>query len=519
MVLHRGNGPEPDSLDPHRAQGVSAGNLLRDLYEGLVAEDAAGRLIPGLAQSWHTSADGLHWRVRLRPRLRWSDGSALLAEDFIASFRRAVDPATAAPYAAMLSAIDKAPEIIAGRLAPERLAVGAEGPWLLFRLQHPEPALPAILAQTIAFPVHRALREGRLGAGDPRLPVPGPFRLVERVPHSHARLAPNPWHHARGEIRLDQVVFHVTEDAFAELARFRAGELHLTETIPPGSYARLRAQWPEQLRVAPYLGSFWFGINLERAPLGQSLALREALSLAIDRDILVRHVTGAGEAPAWTATPPGLEGHGPPRPAWAQWPQSRREGWARQRLAESGLMPLRQPIEIRYNTHPLQRRTALAVAAMWQQVLGVACRLHNEEWRVFVANRRARRLTEVFRGGWIADLPDAGNFLELFRSDSPLNATGYQDPEFDRLLSTARWERDAAQRQRVYQAAEARMLAAHPILPLYHNVSRHMLHPALRGWIDNPLDRHPSRWLWLDSAAMAQPRRNSGTSQRAAEQA
>jgi oligopeptide transport system substrate-binding protein len=494
-TLVRGIGPEPATLDPHRAQDLASFNVLFELYEGLVSETPDGRPAPGLAEHWQTSDDGLRWHFHLRPDLRFSDGTGLAADDVVAGFRRAVDPAIAAPYAGQLSAITGVVDAIAGRVSPAAIGVRAlDAQTVEIELNTPMPHLSQLLMLPVAFPVHPALHAG---ARPEQAPGNGAFMLVDRVPQSHLRLARNPQYHGAAGVRLAGQRLVTTEDAHSELNRFRTGELHITETIPPGHYASLRREFGEQLRVAPYLGSHFLGYNLSRPPFAGNLALREALSLAVDREILVRHLTGAGEQPAFALVPPGM-------PDWpvdvsmaAGLSDEARVALARQRFADSGFDAKSLRVQIRYNSQPLQRRLALAVAAMWRQTLGVQAELHNEEWRVFSMNRRERRITEVFRGGWIADYADPMSFLELFRSDSPMNWSGYVDAEYDGLLDRAQASLVLADRTRLMVDAEQHLLRAQPILPLYFHVSRHLVSPRVRGWEAHPLDRHLGRYLEL----------------------
>lgn len=494
-TLERGNGPEPSTLDAHRCQEIACANVLRDLYEGLVAEDAHGALIPGLAQAWARSEDGLEWRFTLREGARWSDGQPIDAAPLVASFRRAFAPTTAAPLAPLLYAIDQAAEVQTGRAPPSALGVEAlDARTLRIRLHEPIDLLPR-LTLPIAFPLRvdaiEAHGQGHTQPG--RLIGNGAYRLDAWRPQSMITLARNPHFHTPAAI--ERVRFHVTEDAASELKRYAAGDLHITETVPPGRLDRLRARFGEELRISPYLGVFFLGLNIERPPL-DAKPLREALNLSLDRELLVRAVTGMGEAPAYTLVPPGVRGHVPIQPVWAQWTPEQRLERARAAYAEAGYTaenPAR--LVLRYNTSTVHRRVALAVAAMWREQLGVITELRNEEWKVFVANRRQRRVTEVFRGGWIADYDDAGSFLDLFATGSPLNWSGYADADYERLLGAARAASDADERARLRGAAEARLLDAFPIVPLYFYTSKHLVSPRLRGFEPNPLDRHPSRFL------------------------
>jgi oligopeptide transport system substrate-binding protein len=503
-TLERGNGPEPDTLDAHRAQTLAAFNILRDLYEGLVAEDAQGRLIPGIARSWTVSADGREWTFVLREGLRWSDGSALDAPQVAAALRRAVDPATLAPYASLLSVIVGADAISAGHAAPATLGIETpDARHLLIHLQRPAP-LDRILTLPIAFPVSLpgVAAHGPQHTRPGNLVSNGPYRLVEWRPQAAVLLERNPHWRDAAQLSIQRVRFHVTEDAASELKRYLAGDLHLTETVPPGRLDRLRARFGTQLRISPYLGSFWFGLNLRRPPFRAAPALRRALVLALDRDILTRHVTGLGEQPAWTIVPPGIEGYAPALPAWAAQTQAQREAQARALYAQAGYSadaPL--ALELRYNTSTQHRRLALAVASMWRQVLGVRTRLINEEWKVFVGNRRQGTITQAFRGGWVADYADPASFLSTFAAHQPLNTGGFDDSTFDSLLQQAADSADGAARNALYHAAEQRLVDADVVVPIYHYTSKHLVDPRVEGFTANPLDRHPTRDLRLREPA------------------
>ncbi len=514
-ILQRGNGPDPSTLDAHRCSEVACSNILRDLYEGLVADDAQGRAIPGMAESWQSSADGLRWRFTLRENLRWSNGEPLDAGQIVASFQRALTPSTASPGAAWFEPIAGAAAIRRGEALPESLAVRAlDERTIEIELIRPAPLL-SLLRLPPAMPVYLPglAEHGGQHTRPGNLVSNGAYMLRDWTLQAHLTLQINP--HFREAPAISAVRFHVTEDPSSELKRFMARDLHISEAVPPGRLASLRERFGDALRLSPYTGSFYFGFNLQRGPLAgegrcpfsatpsnalpcdsKAAALREALSLAVDRAILVQHVTGMGETAAYALVPPGIGDYQPARLPWADWSQAEREALARRRYAEAGHgtgRPLQ--LELRYNTSTSHRRMALAVAAMWRQTLGVQTRLRNEEWKVFVQNRAQRVVTEVFRGGWIADYDDPMNFLSLFDSRSPQNWSGLRDPHFDALLQQATAESDAAQRDALLQQAEARLLAAHAILPLYIYTSKHLVDPRLEGFEPNLLDRHPSRWL------------------------
>jgi oligopeptide transport system substrate-binding protein len=499
-ALQRGNGPEPSTLDAHRCPEVACGNILRDLYEGLVAEDARGQVIPGMAERWVVSANGRQWTFHLRAGLRWSNGQPLTAGQIVASFRRAFEPATAAPFAVHFDAIENATRVLRGEARPESIGIVApDDRTVVFRLDR-SAALPQLLLLPIAYPVYLpALREfGAQHTRPGKLVSNGAYRLAQWAPQASVTLLRNPrFREAPAIARID---FLVTEDAASELQRFQAGGLHITETVPPQPLPQLRKRFGSQLRISPYLGSMWLGLNLTQPPLRGNAPLREALSLAIDRDKLTRYITGLGETPAYGVVPPGVADYTPAALPWSRSTQAAREALARQRYRAAGYSDAKPlQIELRYNTSTPHRRLNLAVAAMWREVLGARVTLRNEEWKVFVGNRKQRVITQAFRGGWIADVNDARNFLANFESDSVTNWSGLTDPGFDALLRAADNAASPALRSAALRRAEAHLLARHAVVPVYFYTSKHLVRPEVRGFEANPLDHHASRFLSIDA--------------------
>lgn len=494
-VLRRGLGPEPDSLHIHQAQGLAAINLLRDLREGLVTYNVSGEVAPGAAQAWEVLDQGTRYRFTLRENAKWSNGDALLAADFVRGLRSAVDPATQAVTAGLLAPIAGAESVMSGEATPESLGVAAPSERVVeITLSQPTPWFPDILAHPVAYPLHD---EGE-GGDVHDLPVNGAYQLAAWTPNALIRLKANPHFHGAESVAVKVVEYFPIEQPASELSRYRAGELHITETIPAGRYDWLVENLPDDLHVHPYLGSFWLNINLRHPALGASADLRRALALAINRDILTRVVIGAGEKPAFGLVPPGIGDYAPAVMPESELTQEERESLARELFARSGAAgsgPLR--LQLRYNTSGVHRRMAVAVAAMWKQVLGVQTELFNEEWKVFVNNRSLGIVTEVFRGGWIADYADPGTFLDLFRGGSDMNFTFFDNAGYDALLDRAATV-TGEERDRLLKQAESMLLQEMPAIPLYYYVSRHLVKPRVRGFVDNVRDVHLSRYLSLE---------------------
>lgn len=498
-TLHIGNGPEPETLDPHRGEGVSTANILRDLYEGLTGLAPDGSVIPAAASSWEVSGDGLDYTFHLRDKLRWSNGEALTADDFVAGLRRSADPATGSKYAQILSPIDNAVAVSAGHLPPERLGVEASDAHTLhIHLQGPTPYFPGLLAHPATFPVYRPglQRYGRDFARPGRLVSNGAYQLHDWVVQSQVGLVRNPYYWNDTHTAVDTVIYVPTEDLSSELKRYRAGELDCTYAIPMSQARWVRGLFGSELHLAPYLGAYWYGYNLSRPPFKDSPQLRQALSMAIDRDVIADKLLQGAALPAYGYVPPGTWNYTPQAPPWAAWPRERRLAEARRLYAAAGYSaehPLQ--LELRYNTQEDHRRIATVIAAMWKQGLGVQTRLVNEEWKVFLQNRRQRLQTQVFRGAWIGDYDDASAFLDILRSSDGKNDEAYASAGYDTLLAQAQQQPDATLRRGMLEQAERLMLDDMPVLPIYYYESKHLVKPYVAGWTDNPLDVHYSKDL------------------------
>lgn len=473
----RGNNTDPESLDPLQARSEPALNVLRDLHEGLTTLDAAGVVVPGAAQRWEVSQDGLAWRFELDPGARWSDGRRVTAGDFSLAFSALEDPSTASPHAAMFEAI-----AMVQAEAEDRLRI---------QLHHPVPWLPELLAHPAASPRRADLpADGRVSSGA--------FRLAARRPGADLLLERNPSYRAAGQVGIDRVRYLPIEDHAAELSRYRAGELHMTYTVPVSRVPWLREHMAGELRLSPYLAVYFYGFNTRQPPLDDK-RVRRALSLAVDRSLLAARVTGAGEQPACTLVPPLLPGYASPRDEDCEARRSIRIAQATALLAEAGYGPDRPlQLEIRYNTGELHERVAVAVSAMWKEGLGVETTLVGEEFRVLLGNVRAGEVTQVYRGSWIADFAAPESFLGILAGDSPVNGTGWADPVYDRLLREAALQSDRDAGLRRLAEAESRALEAAPLMPLYFYVSKKLVKPQVRGVEDNPLNVHPSRFVTLE---------------------
>lgn len=511
VELRRGNGGDPGSLDPARAEDLHAARVLGDLYEGLLTTAQDGRPAAGVAESWTVSADGLTWRFKLRPEARWSNGDRVTASHFVHGFRTVLDRASASPNAYLLGPVENAAEVLRGELGPESLGISAEGDDVVeIRLARPMPWLPGILAMPVAMPRLPGVHDDPESFSTPEKFVGnGPYLLESWRPGGEIRLVRNAGFHAAADVAVERVAWLSLADAGAEFNLYRAGGLDITATVPPAQFAALRKERPCELQSTPGLGLYYLAFDVTEPPLDDA-RLREALSLAIDRERLVA-MLDRGEVAAYGLVPPSIAAGATAVPAWRGLDARARESRARTALAAAGYADAPPRIALTYDAGDVHRQVALAVRAMWQEVLGVEAELVQLEWKAFLDQRGDRSSWQAMRFVWVGDYGDPSTFTDLFVTGGENNLPGYANPRYDALVREAAGTADAARRAALLGEAEATLLADHPLAPLYFIADKHLVAPRVAGFVPNALDRQPSRWLRLDALS---PRSGSSAAAR-----
>lgn len=503
QVLHRGIGSEVSDLDPQTAINIAEVDIASALFEGLVAEDPVDlHPVPGLAARWTVASDLLTYTFYLRPEAKWSNGDPLTSADFIAAWQRILTPSLGAENAGMLYVVQGAEAFHKGA-TKSFSQVGVSAPdahTLRVTLEHPTPYFLSLLTHPAWHPVPLKViaEKGDVYARGNSWTRPGahvsngPFRLKSWQPNRLIVVEKSPTYWDAARVRLNAIHFHPIESIESEERTFRAGQLHLTYTLPFGKVDAYRRNSPQLLRIDPYLNSYFFRFNTRHAPLNNE-RVRRALSLAIDRTTIVEKVLRGGQLPATSLTPPGLPDYTPPDVVRSD-PEA-----ARALLAEAGFpggkgLPA---LEILFNTSGNHRLIAEAIQEMWRRELGLDVKMVNQEFKVVLAERRAGRF-QILLSDWVGDYLDATTFLDLWRSDSGNNHTGWANPEYDALLFSAARNPDPAARAQQLQRAEALMLNAAPAVPIYFNTHVFLLHPSVKGWNSTLLDHHPYKHVWLE---------------------
>jgi oligopeptide transport system substrate-binding protein len=467
---------EAKGLDPQSYSDLGSTRIAIDQFEGLTRFGANGRSEPGLASDWTVSPDGLSWTFTLRPDLRFSDGTPITAETFAAVHRRLINPATASPQAALFKVIQSVE-------TPDPLTVR-------LRLNTPFPALADLLAHPAmaALPLHRPQWEA-----DRPLVSSGAYRVKSWALNDRLELEPNPqWHSGRPAIA--KVIWKPIADSLVAFRLFQSGGADMLGDVPSARLPDIKQAYPDALRIAPSEGTYYFAFNTRRPPFAD-VRVRKALSMAVDRDWIANDLIATGVKPAWGVVPPGITGLSAYRPVWAAWPKAQRMAEAQKLLQQAGYGPQRPlRFEIRFNSDTDHRRVAVSLSAMWKP-LGVEARLLNSEASLHFASLR-RADFDLARSGWVGDIPVPENYLAVHESKGgPINYSGFNNPAYDSALAKALSFSEPQARAMAMRQAEAILIDQSPILPLYHYVSKAMIHPRVKGWEANSANIHPSRTL------------------------
>lgn len=498
-VLRRDSSVEPETLDPQKSSGGFEQQIETDLFEGLTTYDAASRAIPGVASHWDVSPDGLVWTFHLRPDAKWSDGTAVTADDFVASFRRLVDPATASPSADMFEVLAGAMRITSG--AEKNLSTlgvtAVDAATVRLTLVHPMALLPDLLATAVAVPINRTAlaKFGDQWTHPGNLVSNGPYVLTAWAPQSELVLKRNEMFHDTKSVTYDEVHWVVVEDDQTALKRYRAGELDISR-VPAGEFDWAKRTIPNQLHVSPQFAVIFLSINMRQEPLASNLKLRTALSMAIDREVLSDKVEPAGEIAAYSIVTDGIDGYTPQTLKFKGMNEADRLAAARKLFEESGAGkagPLK--LSVIYSTDRDKKRLLLAIAAMWKECCNVELTLINREWQVFLSNRRQRDFQIAFDriAGSFADPYDV---LSSFVSTAgEMNGPAYVNPTFDALMEKASLTVDAGERGHFMAQAERLLLDDSALIPVNFPVYRAVVNPRIKGWKENLLNLPPTRFL------------------------
>ena len=502
-ILLLDNGTEPQGLDPHIVTGVTEHKIVIALFEGLTMQNPTGEgVIPAAAESWQISDDGLQIVFNIRPDAKWSNGDPLTAQDFVYSWRRILTPALGSRYPDMLYAVKNAEQFNKSEIKDfDLVGVKAIDPKTLeVTLRTKTPFFLKQLAHYATYPVHPSTIEdfGGISNRDSRWTRPenmisnGPFILDEWSINKVIKVKRNNNYWNNKNLKLNGIHFFPIDNESTSDRYYRSGKTHNLYTIQTEKIAKYKEEYPDQFKLEKYFGTYYYRINTKIEPLNDA-KVRKALSLAIDRDLIVEKVTKGGQKPAYSFTPPSEEYYDPPTQL------EYNPMLARQYLKDAGYpngegFP---EFELLYNTNEGHQKIAQAIQQFWLKELGIKITLTNVDWKVYL-DRESQGQYQISRAGWIGDYVDPNSFLDMMVTDRGNNKTGWSNKEYDSYIKKATFANDESERLKNFSSAEQILMDELPIIPIYTYTRVYMLRDEVKGWYPNMLDTHPYQFISLE---------------------
>lgn len=498
-------GGEPPTLDPAMAGDNVSFRVLNDLFEGLVSFDQQNKPVPGLAESWVISSDGRTYIFKLRPNLKFSDDTNITSEDVIKSWKRFADPKTGAEQSNLVDNIINGSAILKGRLSANKLGVSADDPLhVTVRLVYPDPYFVDKLSSPgfAVVPVKVIAKYGKSWTEPEYMVTSGAYRLTGHVVNGYLTADKNRFYYDAANVKTPHIKYLAISDPNAAFNQYQTGGLDLTSTIPLEKYRYIRQNLPDQLHVVQQNAIYYYDFNMLDPVLKSNLKLRQALSMAVDRENLTRHILGQGQRAMYSVIPDTVADgvYKGTHYYWESWGYTRRLAIARELLAEAGYNsthPLN--LTISYNTLDSHKKIALAIASMWQEGLGINVRLKNQEWKTFLVSRKQGNY-QIARDGWIAD-NNVASFTEfMFPCQSPQNNSHYCNSRYDDLIKKSKAATDPLLKEQLNYQAVKLVLDDYPVIPLYQYVYLRLVSPRVHGYYpeNNHNDSVLTKWIWLD---------------------
>lgn len=484
------NGAEPQSLDPHKVEGVPESQIIYQLFEGLVSVDSDGNEQPGIAERWEHSPDFKTWTFYLRPNVKWSNGDPVTASDFVYAWQRLVNPMTASPYASFLTylQVENAQDIIEGKKKPEELGVKAvDDHTFVVQLINSVPYAPSLTSHQTLVPLNRKVVEkhGEQWVRVENFVGNGAYTLTNHVLNEKIEFKRNSNYWNDKETVIDKATFLAIASPTTDVARYRAGEVDVTNYgLPPEQFPKLKKEMPNEVFTPRTLSTYMYEINHTKKPF-DDIRVRKALNYLLDRNIITDKVLGQGQTPTYVFTPPYIQdGQKIQQPEYAKLPMKDRQEQAIQWLKELGYTK-QKPLEftLLYNTNENHKKVAIAVGSMWKtnsQGL-IDIKLENQEWKSYLDTRRNAKY-DVARAGWAADYNQASTFANYFLSTSSNNTSFYKSAEYDKAIEASLKAENAEQRAEAYAKAEEILANDVALIPLYSYVNTRLVKPYVKGY-------------------------------------
>ena len=490
LVLDVCIGPEPTTLDPTLNQTVDGASYANHFFEGLMKIDSSLKVVNGMAESYTVSDDGLVYTFKLRSDAKWSDGTAVTADQFVYSWQRLVDPATAAAYNYIINMVVNANEIMAGEKDKSELGIKAiDASTLEITLS----TKTSYFLEICAFPTCVPLREDIISANpdtwtqDPSTFIGNGSYMVTSWEHQSMIVAEqNPNYYDLASLVPDTINFHLIEESNTILASYENGEILFGDDLPTEELARMA---DKGLYIGTLVGTYFLDLNMNE-PAFQDVRVRKALALAIDRNYLVKNITKAGEQPADSYVSTGLtdadgktQFHDNATPWWNNDDYEANVAEAKKLMAEAGYPNGEGFPTLEYitNTSTTHQANAEAIINMWKENLGINVTIAAQDWAVFVDTRNSGDF-QIARDGWLADYNDPLSFIDMYLTGGGNNKPQYSSPEYDALVKQVQASSDNTERMALMHQAEDLLAKDMPLIPIYFYTDPYLKSDKLQGF-------------------------------------
>jgi oligopeptide transport system substrate-binding protein len=499
-ILKRGSHAEVETLDLSKASSIQADRLLRDIFEGLIIVKEDQTLAPAVAEKWSTNEDKTVYTFTLCPNAKWSDGSPVTAHDFEAAWKRNISPLSAGTLSHLLTPLKNAAKILKGEMKPETLGVKALNDHTLeVTLEEPTSYFLSILDNMVYFPMHRASYDKFKDDFVKQMPFisNGAFVLKSRQPQEVTILEKNPYYHDAKNVRLTQVEYHPLQDLNLELKKYEVSELDMTRGVPNDKMDFIQKKFKDELKILPYALPYTYGFNITKAPFNNK-KLRKALSLVVDRDIVLK-ITKGGELHLYSWVVPGSNTYTPEAIDYKKLSKKKRLALAHKLYQEAGYSA-KKPLKMtfHYNVDDNHKKIAIGLAALWKKELGVQTDLIAQEFGIAFNTIKQKQETQVFRNFAGIFYNDPHAYLHFFSKNTGYDSTGFKNAAFDEALEKAVRESDPKKQAQFYAQAERILLDEHVIIPIYQMVSKFLVKPYVKGVTPNIFDRHLSKNIYFE---------------------
>lgn len=493
MIVRHNFSADPETIDPALNAAVDGAIVLVNTFEGLMRTDKDDKAIPGVAEKFEVSEDKLTYTFHLRDS-KWSDGTPITAQDFEYSWKRVLDPKTAADYAYQMYYIKNAEKFNSGAGTADEVGVKAvDEKTLQVTLEAPTPYFLELTAFPCYFPVKKDVveKDPEKWALNPETHISnGPFKVVKWEHNNEMVLEKNPNYYGADRIKLDGITFTMINEQATALSAFEAGELDYVEDLPSAQMEKYKAE-SKEFHIYPNLGTSFYVFNVNEKPV-DDVRVRRALTLAIDRQKLIDAVLKAGQIPATGFVPTGIK-----MPNGKDFRELNGDfgitpeanvAEAKKLLAEAGYPDGKgfPKVPLIYNTNEGNKAIAEAIQEMWKKNLGIEIELQNQEWKVFQETRDNGDFV-MARHAWIGDYVDPMTFLDMWLSTSGNNNAQWKNPEYDATIKAAKAEADPMKRYEIMAQAEKMMMDANIAMPIYYYTNPELIKDYVKGVKVSPL--------------------------------